>query len=77
MVSQYLEVRHFKKQKKHYPPEYYSRCRNPQYTQYCNGLYVKTRVDQYECVACMHIHNTIDDHPLLPFLLTDCDILIV
>lgn len=75
MAILHLEVRHFKRQKKSYPPEYYSHCPNPQFTQLCNGLFVKTRVDQYECVACMHIHNTIHLHPLLPELLIDCDII--
>jgi hypothetical protein len=40
-------------------------CPHPQYTQYCNGLFVKTRRWQIECVECMKRHGTIQHHPLL------------
>lgn len=65
MTILYLEVKYFKKQKRHYPETYYQRCPNPQYTERCMGLYVKTRRYQKECVECMKVHKTIHKHPLL------------
>jgi len=65
MAILHLEIRYFKKQRKSYPESYYCKCPNPQYTQYCNGLYVHTRRYQKECVECMKLHGTIDKHPLL------------
>lgn len=78
-----LEVRYTHKQKKYYPPEYYSYCPEPQMNQNCKGIFVKTRIDQIECVACMHLHKTIHLHPFIPELLPppeiydDCGILTV
>ena len=74
----HFEVRHIKKQLKHYPDSYYSKCPNPQFTQRCMGKYVQTRHWQIECVECMKIHKTLSKHPIL-VKLTRCkyDILIV
>lgn len=46
-----------------------SSCPQPQYTQYCMGLYLPTRQDQTECVACMRLHDTLNEHPLIIKLL--------
>lgn len=77
MAKLYLEVRHTKKQLRNYSDSYYSKCPSPQGTHTCQGLYVKTRRYQKECISCMKLHGTIDKHKLLSFLLPkkECDIL--
>lgn len=65
MAILHLEIKYIKKQRKHYPENYYSKCPNPQFTERCMGVYVKTRRRQKECVECMKLHGTIDKHPLL------------
>ena len=61
MAIWHLEPKHIKVKKK---TEYFY-CPNPQYNQYCNGVYVKTRKWQIECVECMKAHGTISRHPML------------
>lgn len=70
MSFMYLEPRHFKVKK---APRL--KCPNPQYTEKCQGLYIKTRERQKECVECMKIHKTIDKHPILKSLLPKYDII--
>ena len=65
MAILHLEVKFFKRQKRYYPEDYYSRCPCPQYNNECQGLFIKTRRWQVECVSCMILHNTIEKHPLL------------
>ena len=73
-----LEVKHIKIQ--HKP---ILCCPNPQYTEKCQGLYIKTRRWQKECVECMKVHHTIEHHPLLviinpaPLTYKEYDILII
>lgn len=40
-------------------------CKDPQYNSVCQGLYIKTRRYQKECVSCMKLHDIIHKHPLL------------
>lgn len=61
MAILHLEVRHL-----HIKNSPLYNCPSPQYTEDCQGLYIITRQNQIECVACMQLHNTIDSHPLLP-----------
>lgn len=78
MTILHFEVRHIKRQLKHYPESYYCKCPNPQWNQYCNGLYVHTRRWQTECVECMKKHHTIEHHPMLVKLTRrDYDILVI
>lgn len=60
MAILHLEVKFIKIQNS---PLY--NCPKPQNNEDCQGLFIHTRKFQKECVACMQLHHTIDEYPLL------------
>lgn len=60
MAILHLEVKFIKIQNS---PLY--NCPTPHNNKDCQGLFIYTRKFQKECVSCMKLHNTIDEHPLL------------
>lgn len=59
MAGLFLQVKYIKK---HRSPIFY--CPKPQDNNDCQGKFLRTRVGQKECVACMKLHKTLLKHPL-------------